>query len=145
MDKFSDPNLENITKIAEYIYRFQHKKDGGLYDFIYDKTLKYWKRWDGSGSRFGYIKYMVSLEILNYYKTRSCKLIPRPTCYQPDNTLEIMDSLGTLNKNERIIIYNKFWNNYSFKEMATKYKIHVNTIYNYYKSGINKLRKIYVF
>ncbi len=144
MDQFRDDNLENITKIAHTLYLHQKKKDGGLYDFIYDKTLKYWKRWDGSGSRFGYIKYMVKLEILNYYKTRSCRRINRQNSYEVDNTIELLDSLSILTKNERSIIYNKFWYNFTFQELALHYKVHVNTIYKYYQSGIQKLRRIYV-
>lgn len=144
MDKFSDDNLEDITKIAHTLYLLHKKKDGGLYDFIYDKTFKYWKKWDGSGSRFGYIKYMINLEIRNYYKTRGCRPILKKYYYEFDNSIEIFDSLSILSKNERTIIYQKFWNNYSLTELAKKYKVHINTIYKYYQSGLQKLRRVYV-
>jgi RNA polymerase sigma factor (sigma-70 family) len=59
-----------------------------------------------------------------------------------DNTEFIFQSLQTLKQIERIIINERYYEDFSFREISEKYGINLNTVLSHHRRALEKLRPV---
>jgi RNA polymerase sigma factor (sigma-70 family) len=59
-----------------------------------------------------------------------------------DDTAFIFQSLQILKQIERVIINERYYNDFSFREISEKYNINLNTILSHHRRALEKLRPV---
>ena len=59
-----------------------------------------------------------------------------------EDTAVIFESLQILKKIERIIINERYYGNFSFKEISERHKINLNTVLSHHRRALEKLRPV---
>jgi len=59
-----------------------------------------------------------------------------------EDTVFIFESLQTLKQIERVIINERYYKDFSFKEISEKYSINLNTVLSHHRRALEKLRPV---
>ena len=61
-----------------------------------------------------------------------------------DDTAFILQSLQILKQIERIIINERYYGNFTFKEISERYNINLNTVLSHHRRALEKLRPVFI-